>query len=109
MASPFILDKDINGNVTFFTPVCVNMVSTSLTANVAQNYVIPQNFTRALFSYSNGADVYVDFKNTANLPSGSFSATTAELNCVGKYGLSPGSTLSFISPVNCYVHISFFP
>lgn len=110
MSVPLNLGKDINGNVTFALPIAPIIQRTTLAANTSQDVTIPANCTQALFSFSNGTDVWVDYKNpSATNPSGSFALSTAELNPVLRYGLNPGQTLAFISSTTAYVCVSFFP
>lgn len=111
MATKLALGKDSNANVTYELPVSNSKKATTLAANTAQSVTIPANMTHAFFSYSNGVDVWVDFVNAedATLPTSSFLDTNCELNPVARYGLTPGNTLSFISPTTAYVGIIFFP
>ena len=108
MATRLLLDKDINGNVTFGLPVCDSMQRIELAANTAASITVPIGKTKALFTYSNAGDVWVDYQNTATLPSGSFAVTTSELRPILRSGLVAGQTLSFICPTTAYVHIAFW-
>jgi len=108
MSTPFVLEKDINGNVTYRTPISDIMMRVELDPNIPQSVTVPPNCTSALFSYSSGGDVWVDYENTATLPSGTFEETTSELTPLGKYGLEPGQTISCICATNAYVHVSFW-
>lgn len=109
MAIPFMLGKDKNANVTFGLPVCDTMMRVALAANTASSVVVPFGKTRALFTYSNSGDVWVDYKNTATLPVGTtFASTTSELRPILREGLAAAQTLSFICPTAAYVHIAFW-
>lgn len=111
MATPALLGKDVNGATNFFLPVNNNGIwRTTLAANTYQQLTIPFGYTQAVFSYSNGVDVWVEFKTgTATLPTGAFLNATSELNPIGRYGLIPGETLAFISPTTAYVEVYFAP
>jgi hypothetical protein len=111
MTTPLFLGKDANGFVTFELPISDTKQRTTLAANTAQSCTVPPNMKRAFFSYSNGVDVWVDFKNgeAATLPGGAFASTNSELNPVARYGLIPGNTISFISSTTAYVGVIFFP
>lgn len=108
MSTPLLLGKDINGNVTFGLPVCDSMVRIELAADTAVSTTVPVGKTKALFTYSNAGDVWVDYQNSATLPSGSFASTTAELRPILRSGLRAGQTLSFRCPTTSYVHIAFW-
>lgn len=104
------LGRDSNGEVTYELPISDSIANALLAANTAISLTIPTNMTRAFFSFSTGTDVYVRFDGSpATLPVGGFSFTKQELNPVARYGLTSGSTLSFICPTTAYVEVSFFP
>lgn len=110
MSTPLNIDKDINGNATYGLPVGALIYRTTLAANTSQNITIPPNCTRAIFSFSNGTDVWIEYvSNTATLPSSGFTIATSELNPVLRYGLKPGNTVACISNTTAYVCIIFFP
>ena len=108
MASKIALGKDTNSNVTYELPVSDTKYRVALAANTAATITIPQVATRAFFSFSSGTDVWVNYSTTATLPTGTFTLNDSELNPNARYGLIPGNMLSFISPTNAYVQISFF-
>lgn len=104
------IDKDINGNATYALPIGSIIYRTTLAANTSQVIPIPPNCTRAIFSFSNGTDVFVEYvSGTATLPGSGWTVSTSELNPVARYGLTPGHTLAFISDTTSYVSILFFP
>lgn len=108
MANTLMLGKDVNSNVTYELPVSNSIYRTTLAPNVAQTLTIPSNTTRAFFSYSNGTDVWVDFKSTATLPTGAFQPATSELTPVARWKLNQGENISFISPTTAYVEVAFY-
>lgn len=100
------LGRDLNGVPTYRLPFTPEGISTTLAANTEQSTIVPQNVNSAYFSYSSGANVFVDPINTAVIPGGAFAQSTAELNPVARK-VVPGQTLSFISPTIAYVQISY--
>ena len=109
MSVPLLLGRDKNGGITFELPVCDNMQRVALAASTASSVTVPVGKTRALFTYSNSGDVWVDYKNTATIPVGTtFGSTTAELRPILRGGLVAGQTLSFICPTTAYVHVAFW-
>lgn len=109
MTTKLALGIDTNHEVTFELPISDTVANATLTANTALSLTIPANMTRAFFSFSNGTDVYVRYDGSAaTLPGGSFTISRQELNPVARYGITPGNTLSFISPTTAYVSVSFF-
>src|SRR4051812_28162001 len=102
-----LLGKDINGNVTYELPFTSSGVGVTLAANTAQNAIVPNNVNTVFFSYSSGANVWVDPQNIAVIPGGSFTTTFADLNPVAR-SVIPGQTLSFISPTAAYVKVSYY-
>lgn len=108
--SQVLLGKDGNAVPTYALPVSQNIRRTTLSANTAQPVTIPLGCTSVFFSYSNGVDVWVEFKTAtaAQVPGGAFAAATSELNPIARYGLTPGATLSCISPTTAYVEAAFY-
>lgn len=112
MSVSLSLGKDINGNVTFALPISQYKYITTLAADTAQSVTIPLNCTQAFFSFSNGEDVFVCFKDgeDATVPTASFELTDSELNPVARYGLTGGQTISCITrATNAYVCVLFYP
>lgn len=108
MTTKIALGLDTNHNVTYELPVSDAIYGATLAANTALSLTIPPNMTRAFFSASNGTDFWVNYSTTATIPGGSFSQINQELNPVARYQLTPGSTLSFISPTTCYINVAFY-
>lgn len=105
-----VIGRDQSGAVDFSLPLCDKKYGVKLTPNTAVNMNVPSIYTKAIFSYSVGSNVWVEFTNnkTAELPTTTFSELTAELNPVARYGLIPGNTISVICDLDAYVNILFF-
>lgn len=103
----FLLVKDINGNVIYGLDFTGDNQSTTLSANVAQDFDVPANADIAFFSYSPGASVFVNPYDTATLPGSSVTSTDCILNPVVR-NVTSGQTLSCISDGVAYVQITYF-
>jgi hypothetical protein len=75
-----LFGRDVSGvsDYTLPFPVIGQCTYTTLAANVEQTVTTPAGYNRAFFSYSSGANVFVNLNATAAAPSGSFAATTWE-------------------------------
>lgn len=98
MSTKFNLTKDIAGYNGFGISFSLDGEGTSLAANAEQNFTVPSNYRNwiAIFSYTPGANIWVDGINTAVVPGTTFSATTAELNPSAR-AVVAGQKLSFIT------------
>jgi hypothetical protein len=96
MSTKFSMTRDINGYNGFGIPFALDGMSGVLAANVEQHITVPSNYEYwiAIFSYTPGSNIWVDGITTAVVPSGAFSATTAELNPAARY-VKAGQTISF--------------
>jgi hypothetical protein len=107
----FDMTRDINGFNGFGLPFTITAKSGILAVGVAQSVVAPSGYSNyiAIFSYTHGANIWVDNITTAVAPTGAFSATTAELNPAARY-VKAGSTISLITAdiTNPMVSISFY-
>lgn len=106
MSTPFVLQKDVNGSVTFGFPFVVSHQNVTLTPNVAQSITVPAATDTILVTYSGGANVWVNGNGTAVLPTGTFSDTGCELNPVVR-SVSVGQTISFISNAADQINVNF--
>lgn len=106
MSTPFVLQKDLNGSVTFGFPFVVSHKNVTLTPNVAQSIIVPEATDTVLITYSGGSNVWVNGYGTAVLPTGTFSDTGCELNPVVR-SVKVGQTLSFISNAADQVNVNF--
>ena len=98
ISTKFQLTKDVSGYNVFGIVFSLDGQATSLAANTEQHFTVPSNYPNwiAIFSYTPGANIWVDGINTAVVPSTSFAATTAELNPSARAVIA-GQTLSFIT------------
>ena len=98
MSVRFNMTRDINGFNGFGLPFTTDGFATSLAANAAQSVTVPYDYPNwiAVFSYTPGANVWVDGITTAAVPSTSFASTTAQLNPSARF-VHAGETLSFIT------------
>ena len=103
----FVLVKDINSNVTYGVPTSNTIYAAALTANTPQSLTVPANAQLALYSWTPGVDLFVNPTTTAAVPGASFAAATTEQNPTIRPVIG-GSTLSFVSPSNCNVTVSFY-
>ena len=102
-----ILDmtRDNNGYCAYGVPLNnmdapggVNSYSTTLSAGVPQSLTIPasNSIWAAVFSFEPGSAVWVANNDTATAPSGSFAATSSQLNPSVRQ-VNGGDILSFIT------------
>jgi len=90
--------RDVQGYNTFAAGVSTNKFSATLLAAGNSTITVPSNFTNWVvsFSYTPGADVWVNYNGNAAAPVGNtFAATSSELN-PGSRSVLSGTT------INCY-------
>ena len=82
MSTLLSLTRDINGYNAFGVMPTYDIQGTSLTATVAQQFTVPDNYNNwlAIFSYTPGANIWVSFTTTAAVAGGSFASMTSSLN-----------------------------
>ncbi len=99
MSTKFNMIRDISGYNGFGIIPTYDIQGCSLTANAAQTFTVPSNYSNwiAIFSYTPGAQVFVNFTTTATVPSGTVGAITSVLNPSAR-AVAGGSTFSVISP-----------
>lgn len=99
MSTKFNMTRDVNGYNGFGIQPTYDIQGCSLTANAAQTFTVPSTYPNwiAIFSYTPGAEVFVNFTTTATVPSGTVGAITNVLNPAGR-AVAGGSTFSVISP-----------
>jgi len=109
-STQFSAQKDVSGSAVYAPPVSQYIANVVLSAGVASDIIIPPQTQIAVFSYGSGGDVWVDFKDTAILPTTStFSFGSLILNPSARYTAQTGITkLSLICPNVNYVSIEFF-
>lgn len=98
MSTKFQMTRDINGFNGFGVMPTRDIQAAVLAVGVAQSVTVPDNFENwiAIFSYSPGADVWVDFTTTAVAPVGAFAASTACLNPAARQ-VKAGQSISVVT------------
>lgn len=94
----FNMTKDIAGYNGFGIPFSLDGQTMVLAASVAQSVTVPSSYPNwiAIFSYTPGANIWVDGITTAVVPTGAASASTARLNPAARQ-VRAGQTISFIT------------
>jgi hypothetical protein len=98
MSTKLSLTRDINGYNAFGVFPTYDIFAGSLAANTAQSITVPSNFQwwLAIFTFTPGANIWVDFSGSATVPTSTLGAFTAVLNPAGRQ-VYQGSTISFIT------------
>ena len=98
MSTKFSMTRDINGYNGFGIIPSQDIFGCTLTANAAQSFVVPNNnqYWIAVFSYTPGANIWVDFSGAATVPGSTMGSITSVLNPSGRQ-VKGGSTISFIT------------
>ena len=111
ISTKFNMTRDIAGYNGFGVMFPQDGESAVLANGVEQHITVPKNYPNwlAVFSYTPGANIWVDGTTTAVAPSGAFSATTAELNPSARF-VTAGQVISFITSdtTSPMVKCSFF-
>lgn len=70
-----------------------------MAANTAQTFTVPSNYKNwiAIFSYTPGAEFFVNFTTTATVPTGTVGSITNALNPAAR-AVVGGTTFSVITP-----------
>jgi hypothetical protein len=99
MSTKFNMTQDINGYNGFGIQPTYNIQGCSLAASAAQTFTAPSNYPWwiAVFSYTPGANVFVNFTTTATAPGGTVGAITSVLNPSARR-IAGGSTFSVLTP-----------
>jgi hypothetical protein len=99
MSTKFNMTRDLNGYNGFGIQPTYDIQGCSLAASSAQTFTVPNNYPNwiAIFSYTPGSNIFVDFTTTATVPGGTVGAITTVLNPAGR-ALKGGSTFSVITP-----------
>ena len=92
------MTRDVNGFNGFGIFPTYDIFAGSLAANVAQSIVVPSNqqYWLAIFTFTPGANIWVDFAGAATVPTNTVGAFTSVLNPAGRE-VKAGSTISFIT------------
>lgn len=98
MTTPILMGRDEAGRTTFGVYDTILKWKTTLSADTAQSFTLPEDskMYEVIFSFENGANVWVDAVTTAALPGSSFEETTASLNPTDRI-YPKGTTISFIT------------
>lgn len=98
MSTKLSLTKDINGYNAFGIIPTYDIYATSLAANSEQHIIVPSNFEYwlAIFTYSPGANIWIDFATTATVPGSTIGRVSTVLNPAGRQ-VKSGSTISIIT------------
>lgn len=98
MSTKLCMTRDINGYNAFGLSPTYDIYAASLTAAAEQHFVVPGIFQYwlAIFTYSPGANVWVNFSGTAVVPGGTIGLVASVLNPSGRQ-VKAGSTISFIT------------
>ncbi len=110
MSTKFNMIRDISGYNGFGIIPTYDIQGCSLTANAAQTFTVPSNYSNwiAIFSYTPGSNIFVSFTTTAAVPSGTVGALTSVLNPSAR-AVAGGSTFSVITPdaTSPYITVEF--
>ena len=98
MSTKLSLTRDINGYNAFGIMPTLDIFGGTLAASTEQHFVVPSNnqYWLAIFSYTPGANMWVDFTGTAAVPTSTVGAVNSVLNPAGRQ-VKGGSTISFIT------------
>lgn len=111
MSTKFNMTRDISGTNGFGLIPTDQKVGVLLATGVAQSTTVPSGYPRfaAIFSYTPGANVFVDNITTAAAFTGTIGAVTAELNPSCRL-YQPGETISLFTPdaAGSYVGIEWY-
>jgi hypothetical protein len=113
MSTKFNMTKDISGYNGFGLISTTDGYSGLLGQNVADSVTTPSNDIYhnylAVFSYSPGSNVFVDFTTTASVPAGAIAADSSRLLPAARQ-VKSGDVISFITPdiAGAYITIEFY-
>jgi hypothetical protein len=107
----FNLTRDINGYNGFGLPFSINKYNAILAQNTDTTVTVPSFSAHyiAVFSFQDGASVWVANNATAAVPvGGTFAATTSELNPVARYVKAADVLHFFTSDTSAQVGVVFY-
>ena len=92
------MTRDINGYNAFGLIPTYDIYAGALAANTEQHFTVPNNneYWLAIFTFSPGANIWVNFSGTATVPASSVAAVHTVLNPAGRQ-VKGGSTISLIT------------
>jgi hypothetical protein len=98
MSTKLSMTRDINGYNAFGIMPTLDIFAGFLAASTEQHFVVPSNnqYWLAIFTFTPGANIWVDFAGTATVPNGTVGAVNVVLNPAGRQ-IKGGSTISIIT------------
>lgn len=98
MSTKLSMTRDINGYNAFGIMPTYDIIAGGLAVSTEQHVTVPNNneYWLAVFTYSPGANVWVDFTTTATVPSTTAGSVSTVLNPSGRQ-VKGGSTISLIT------------
>lgn len=98
MSTKLSMTRDINGYNAFGIMPTYDIEAGALAANTEQHFTVPSNYEYwlAIFTYTPGANVWVDFTGTATVPASTFARVNTVLNPAGRR-VKAGSVISMIT------------
>jgi len=98
MSTKLSMTRDINGFNAFGIIPSQDIYAGALTANTEQHFTVPSNeqYWLAIFTFSPGANVWVDFTGTATVPSSTAALVNTVLNPAGRQ-VKAGNVISLIT------------
>jgi len=111
MAKQFKMARDKFGFPTYGIPWPESDANFEvlLAAGVAAEITIPEGYNFVVFAYANGTDVWANIDAPAVVPSsGTFVASTQQLNPQARWLTGDETTISMISSTLAYVSACFY-
>lgn len=98
MSTKLCMTRDINGYNAFGVIPTYDVYAGGLAANTEQHFTVPSNndYWLAIFTFSPGFNVWVDFSGTATVPSTTVGRVNTVLNPAGRQ-VKGGSVISLIT------------
>jgi|SRR6185503_2013218 len=98
MSTKLCMTRDINGYNAFGITPTYDIYAGALAANTEQHFTVPSNneYWLAIFTFSPGANVWVDFATTATVPSSTVGLVSTVLNPAGRQ-VKAGTVISLIT------------
>ena len=98
MSTKLSLTKDINGYNAFGLLPTQDIYAGSLAVSTEQHFTVPSNneYWLAIFTFTSGANIWVDFITTATVPSSTVGAVSTVLNPAGRQ-VKAGTVISMIT------------
>ena len=99
MSTKFNMIRDVSGYNGFGIIPTYDIQGCYLTESEAQTFTVPDNYANwiAIFSFTPGANIFVDFVTTATVPGDTVGSVSVVLNPSAR-AVKGGSTFSVITP-----------